>query len=113
MSTADAVLKCRDCEGPFTFTAEERSRLAAAGRSHPPSRCPDCRALRKARQEQTGGMRTPPGFRELRVSPMTTAICGACGKPASMPFAMRRDRVAYCSPCFEQRREAARNETGR
>jgi CxxC-x17-CxxC domain-containing protein len=113
MSAADVVLTCRDCAGPFAFTAEERDRLADVGRSHPPSRCPDCRALRKARQEEKGGVPVPPGFRELRVQPMTTTTCGACGAPAVVPFALRGGRVAYCSPCFEQRRAAARNEPRR
>jgi CxxC-x17-CxxC domain-containing protein len=113
MSSGDAVLLCRDCEHAFTFTAEERGRETDAGRSHPPSRCPDCRAERKARQEQTGGVRAAPGFRDRRVQPMTTTTCAACGKPAVVPFVVRADRVAYCSPCFEQRRESARSEKGK
>jgi CxxC-x17-CxxC domain-containing protein len=115
MAIGDVVLTCRDCDGPFNFTADERGRMAEAGRSHPPSRCPNCRAARKARQEQTGGVRAAPGFRERRVQPTTTSTttCAACGKPAVVPFVLRTDRVAYCSPCFEQRRESPRSETGR
>jgi CxxC-x17-CxxC domain-containing protein len=104
MSTADSVLICRDCEGPFTFSAEERGRFTSAGRSHPPSRCPKCRAERIARQEQTGGRRAAPGFRDRREQPTTSTTCGACGKSVVVPFILRSDRVAYCSPCFEQRR---------
>ena len=113
MTSGDAVLMCRDCERPFTFTTDERVRMAEAGRSHPPSRCPDCRALRKERQEQTGGVRAAPGFRERSVQPMTTTTCATCGKPAVVPFVVRADRAAYCSPCFEQRRESPRSETAR
>jgi len=105
MSAADAVLTCRDCALAFVFTAEERESQAHAGRQHPPSRCPDCRAERKARQDLNGGARAAPGFRDRREqATMTTTTCSACGKPAVLPFVIRGDRAAFCSPCFEQRR---------
>jgi CxxC-x17-CxxC domain-containing protein len=114
MSPADVMLTCRDCTVAFVFTAEERESQAHAGRTHPPSRCPECRAERKARQEQIGGVRVAPGFRDRREqAAMTTTTCSACGKPAVLPFVMRGDRAAFCSPCFEQRRASGENAARR
>lgn len=113
MSAADALLTCRDCGIDFVFTSEERENQAGAGRSHPPSRCPDCRVKRKARQDLLGGVRAAPGFRDRREQPMTTTTCRACGKPAVVPFVVRGDRAAYCSPCFEQRRATGESEAKR
>jgi len=113
MPPADVVLTCRDCALGFVFTSEERESQAHLGRSHPPSRCPDCRAERKARQDLMGGFRAAPGFRDRREQPMTTTTCSACGKPAVLPFIVRGDRVAYCSPCFEQRRAGGETKAER
>lgn len=106
MPSADAGFVCRDCQRSFTFSAEERSEYDSLGRTHPPSRCPECREERKTRQEQTGRPRPAPGFRERR-DVTYTAICSSCGKPAILPFAVRADRAAYCSTCFERRRASA------
>ena len=89
MSPADVVLTCRDCALGFIFTAEERESQAQVGRSHPPSRCPECRVARKARQDLMGGVRAAPGFRDRREQPMTTTTCSSCGKPAQVPFVVR------------------------
>jgi CxxC-x17-CxxC domain-containing protein len=103
---ADLRLTCRDCGLPFLFTSEERGVFASHGLSHPPSRCTPCRAQRKSRQEQVGGARPAPGFRDRRqqfTATTTTTTCGACGKPAVVPFSVRPDRVVYCRACFELR----------
>jgi len=110
MFTKDAMLSCRDCGESFTFSVDEQSEFASVGRLHPPSRCPVCRTARKARQAQLGGVRASPGFRERREQPQTKTTCAACGNPATVPFALRSDRVAYCSPCFEQRRASSQSE---
>jgi len=112
MASTDAVLTCRDCALAFIFTAEERASQAQVGRSHPPSRCPECRVARKARQDLMGGVRAAPGFRDRREQPMSTTTCRACGKPARVPFVVRGDRAAYCAPCYEQRRAFGENTAG-
>ena len=48
MSYADKTLTCRDCGQAFTFTAGEQDFYASRGFTNTPSRCPDCRAARKA-----------------------------------------------------------------
>ena len=106
MSFTDKTLTCRDCAQPFAFTADERQTFASHGHVHAPSRCPECRVERKTRQEQTGGSRPLPGFRDRREQTGTTTICGACGKSTVVPFVLPANRVAFCSACYEQRRTA-------
>ena len=48
--SADTTLNCRDCGQAFTFTSGEQDFYASRGFSEP-SRCPDCRAARKAQRD--------------------------------------------------------------
>jgi CxxC-x17-CxxC domain-containing protein len=48
MSFSDKTLACRDCGRPFEFTAGEQEFYASRGFTNEPSRCPECRAARKA-----------------------------------------------------------------
>jgi CxxC-x17-CxxC domain-containing protein len=111
--SADTTLTCRDCGQAFTFTSGEQEFYASRGFSEP-TRCPDCRAARKAERGgssygggsyssyssgggyDTGGSRG--GSRE-----MFSATCSSCGKEAQVPFEPRGDRPVYCSDCFQQR----------
>jgi len=43
----DKIMTCRDCGNTFTFTAGEQEFYAQKGFGEP-SRCPDCRAAKKA-----------------------------------------------------------------
>src|SRR5512135_2150764 len=51
---ADRVLQCRDCGNEFVFSAGEQEFYATRGFSEP-TRCPDCRAARKAASRDAGG----------------------------------------------------------
>ena len=51
--SADTTLTCRDCGQAFTFTSGEQDFYASRGFSEP-SRCPDCRAARKAQRDGGG-----------------------------------------------------------
>ena len=91
----DKTLTCNDCGQQFTFTASEQEFFAQKGFSEP-SRCPSCRAARKAAREggsSYGGARG--GERQ-----MYTAVCAQCGKQTEVPFQPRGDRPVYCSDCF-------------
>ena len=44
----DKTLTCRDCGASFIFTAGEQEFFASRGFTNEPSRCPECRAARKA-----------------------------------------------------------------
>jgi len=96
MSYADKTLTCRDCGADFVFTAGEQEFFAMKGLMNEPSRCPACRAQRRA--ERVG--RAP--------RQMTQVICSECGAPAEVPFVPRGDRPVYCSTCFDKARAAAR-----
>ena len=102
----DKTLTCRDCGTSFVFTQSEQDFYAQKGFTNEPSRCPDCRAARKAQRGDTGGYSTGGssrmgmgGRRE-----MFPAVCGECGKATQVPFKPRGDRPVYCSDCFAKRR---------
>jgi CxxC-x17-CxxC domain-containing protein len=112
---ADKSMTCRDCGKPFAFTAGEQEFFASRGFSEP-TRCPECRAARKASRDSggyssrgggyggdrdysgRGGSRSQGGERQ-----MYQAVCADCGKPTEVPFEPRQGRPVYCRDCFEQR----------
>lgn len=93
----DKTLTCSDCGREFTFTASEQEFFASKGFSSP-SRCPDCRAVRKAQRASSsygGGGGGYGGERQ-----MYPAVCAQCGKETEVPFQPRGDRPVYCSDCY-------------
>src|SRR6266542_989537 len=108
--SADTILTCRDCGQSFTFTSGEQDFYAARGYSEP-SRCPDCRAQRKAERGGGGGggggyssYSSGGGYSSSRAPrEMFSATCSSCGKQAQVPFQPSGDKPVYCSDCFQQR----------
>jgi CxxC-x17-CxxC domain-containing protein len=96
-SGSDQTLQCRDCGQEFVFTVGEQGFYASKGFTHPPTRCPDCRAARK-NQERSGSYGGQSSQRE-----MFTAICANCGREAQVPFQPRDDRPVYCNDCYQPR----------
>ena len=109
MSYADKVLTCRDCGQAFTFTAGEQEFHASKGFTNDPSRCQDCRAVRKSERGGSSGGYSSGGYggggggggygRQDRQ--MYSATCSTCGQEARVPFQPRGDKPVYCSECFE------------
>jgi CxxC-x17-CxxC domain-containing protein len=100
----DQTLRCRDCGQDFTFTAGEQEFYASRGLNNAPSRCPDCRAARKA-SNGGGGYRSGGGGGggyQRSERQMFDAVCANCGRATQVPFQPRGDRPVYCSDCFEQ-----------
>lgn len=104
MAFTDRELTCRDCGGPFVFTAGEQEFYASKGLQHDPVRCPSCRNQRKMQRPEdrddfqrfgvyvSYGGRTP---RQLHV-----ASCHQCARMTEVPFVPRGDRPVYCSECY-------------
>ena len=110
--SADITLTCRDCGQAFTFTSGEQDFYASRGFSEP-SRCPDCRAARKAQRDSGSSYDSygssssyGGGYGSSSRGPreMFSATCSSCGKEAQVPFQPSGDKPVYCSSCFEQRR---------
>jgi len=109
MSLTDQTLYCRDCNEEFTFTVGEQEFYASRGLTNQPTRCPSCRAARKAQSGDRsrsssrggggGGRSDGGGYREARQ--MYTATCASCGNEAQVPFQPREDRPVYCSNCYQ------------
>ena len=94
----DQTLRCRECGREFVFTAGEQEFYLSRGLMNTPSRCPECRAARKASMSGGGGGYS--GERPARQ--MYTATCSECGGEARVPFVPRGDKPVYCSDCFQQ-----------
>ena len=90
------MLTCVDCGRQFPFTAGEQEFYAMKGFTNKPSRCQDCRAVRKAGRSQNGG----GGGRQRE---MFQATCSQCGGVAEVPFQPRGDKPVYCRDCFSAR----------
>jgi CxxC-x17-CxxC domain-containing protein len=104
----DKTLTCSDCGQTFTFTASEQEFFTQKGFSDP-SRCPSCRAARKAARnsgESYGGGR---GGGERQMYP---AVCAQCGKATEVPFQPRGDRPVYCSDCYQAQRAGSSSYGG-
>ncbi|NJN68426.1 MAG: zinc-binding protein [Chloroflexaceae bacterium] len=109
MSFADVTLVCRDCGKEFVFTAGEQEFFSQKGFLHDPVRCPACRRARKqapdrGRQERRDhdNPTSPPPHQRGGFP----AVCSACGKPTTVPFAPRDDRPVYCDACFQAIRQS-------
>ena len=102
----DKTLTCRDCNQEFVFTQGEQEFFAQKGFTNEPSRCPECRATRKASRGDgysSGGYSSGGGYAR-REREMFPAVCATCGKDTQVPFQPRGDRPVYCSDCFSAQR---------
>jgi CxxC-x17-CxxC domain-containing protein len=108
VSYADKSLACRDCGQAFVFTEGEQEFFASRGFTNEPSRCPECRADRKATRGTGGGYSSgyssgsSGGYGRERE--MFSATCAGCGNEARVPFQPRGDKPVYCSDCFSKQR---------
>jgi CxxC-x17-CxxC domain-containing protein len=103
---------CTDCGEPFERSEAEV--VARRGTGMPvSSRCPGCRAARRAernarvlealrsgdlRQGQPYALGPSDGAQRLY-----SAVCSACQRPIRLPFKPRLDRPVYCRFCHEAR----------
>ena len=111
--SADLSLVCRDCGQAFTYTSGEQEFYASRGFSEP-SRCPDCRAARKAQRDGGGyGSYGSYGGSSRSGREMFSATCSSCGQEAQVPFQPSGEKPVYCSSCFEQHRPARAGGYGR
>lgn len=92
----DKVLVCKECGKEFVFTAGEQEFYAQRGFTNEPQRCKECRDARK---------QAAKGPREY-----FDAVCSKCGKACKVPFKPSADRPVYCSECFAEMKEEARQQ---
>ena len=95
----DKTIVCVDCGNEFVFTTGEQEFYAQKGFTNEPTRCPSCRAARKA-------SRGAGGFADRGDRQMYPAVCAQCGKETEVPFQPRGDKPVYCSDCFKSQRPA-------
>src|SRR6266849_1955925 len=111
MSLSDQTLYCRDCNQEFVFTIGEQEFYASHNLTNAPTRCPSCRAARKA---PSGGGYSSRGGGAREPRQMYTVICSNCGNEAQVPFQPRSDKPVYCSDCYQpQKSGRGGSSTGR
>ncbi|HAW11055.1 MAG TPA: hypothetical protein DCX12_08350 [Chloroflexi bacterium] len=96
----DQTLRCRECGVDFIWTEGEQQFFSSKGLTNPPSRCPSCRAARKAAGMGGGGYGGGGGGRSGGPRQMYEVTCAGCGGIARVPFQPRGDKPVYCSDCF-------------
>ncbi len=98
----DQTLRCRECGVDFIWTEGEQEFFAAKGLTNPPSRCPSCRAARKAAgmSGSGGGGGYSGGGRSSGPRQTYEVTCASCGGIARVPFSRGGDKPVYCSDCF-------------
>ena len=101
MAMQDQTLQCRDCGKDFTWTASEQEFYQQKGFTNAPVRCPDCRALKKARmgdRDNRGGGMGGGSRQSFEIT------CAECGKTDTVPFQPRGDRPVLCKDCFRKQK---------
>lgn len=91
-NSQDQTLTCVDCGKQFVWTAGEQDFYKQKGFNNPPSRCPDCRAKRKAERMSSRSM--------------TKIVCSQCGKEDEVPFVPRKGTGVLCRECFQKQRQS-------
>jgi CxxC-x17-CxxC domain-containing protein len=102
----DKSLICFDCGTAYTFTVEEQQAFHAKGHTHPPKRCPACRAARAAKRPERYSTEKDklPTFVSSATRQMYSITCSECGKETQVPFEPRAGRPVYCSDCYHKSR---------
>ncbi len=90
MNYQDQTLTCRDCTKPFVFTARDQEFFAEKGFTNAPTRCKECRNLRK----KPGAAGDPAAKILYKIS------CKKCGKVSEMATQPRKPGDVMCSECF-------------
>jgi CxxC-x17-CxxC domain-containing protein len=102
----DKTLNCRDCGSEFVFTASEQEFYQSKGFQNEPSRCPKCRAAKKAQMRAGGnGHHGGGGGFGGGQRQMFEITCSECGKTDTVPFQPKGDRPVLCRDCFQKRRQ--------
>ena len=125
----DETLVCRDCGQEFVFSASEQAFFAEKGFMNKPSRCPKCRAARRA---QNGNGSSAPrqmydvvcanchrrrtavraGSRKLRLqlgySADSPELSPRAGRAVGHGEGAKGKRGCACEPCRVRRREYQR-----
>jgi CxxC-x17-CxxC domain-containing protein len=97
----DKNMVCFDCGAAYIFSVDEQKAFQAKGHTHPPKRCPSCRAVRAARRPaQPASEPQLPSFSAPKQ--LFNVTCSSCGKETQVPFEPRAGRPVYCSDCYHK-----------
>ncbi len=95
MAFEEKTLRCRDCGLEFVFTAGEQEFYSSHGLQNDPSRCQQCRVVRR-RNRNTDAARP----REMH-----TVTCAECSAETQVPFEPTEGRPVYCRECYAKQKK--------
>ncbi len=84
---------CRDCKNEWTFSVLEQALYHEKGYQNDPSRCKECRDVRKERKAPRASHNQ--GY---------SGSCDDCGVDTQVPFRPSPGRPIYCFDCYRKRR---------
>lgn len=90
----DKYIRCRDCDASFLFSIEEQNYFKNRKLEHTPSRCHNCRVLRKAQSSKD------------KENSVSAIICISCKSLTYVPFKPKGHSPIYCRICMHKKRRA-------
>jgi CxxC-x17-CxxC domain-containing protein len=107
MTIKDITIVCKDCGRKFMFRSDEQSFYEEKGYAEP-TRCKDCRTVRKNSISQTGTRFPKDGAPRTDGRTMNKemfpATCASCGNQTQVPFKPTNGKPVYCSNCYSKNR---------
>ena len=107
----DVVLECKDCGRSFTFTKGEQEFYAMKGLSQP-TRCPDCRRLRKQQKQSMQSDRSYYSDPQPRRKEVFDVVCESCGRQTTVPFKPTGRKPVLCRDCYNKQNGIPTNNGG-
>lgn len=96
MAFEEKEIRCRDCGKEFAFTIGEQEFYQSHGLQNDPTRCPQCRAVRRRSR----------GTDIAMPRQMHSVICADCGVETQVPFEPTEGRPVYCRDCYAKQKRA-------
>ena len=96
--TDDKYIRCKDCDGSFLFSIEEQKYFETHNLKHSPTRCHNCRVLRKA-QSKLDKMNGAD-----KRNTVSAIVCISCKSLTYVPFKPKGHSPIYCRYCMHKRK---------
>ncbi|MCA9815427.1 MAG: zinc-ribbon domain containing protein [Candidatus Obscuribacterales bacterium] len=90
--TTDKYIRCKDCDASFLFSKEEQNFFCDKKLEYTPSRCHNCRVLRRA------------SSRFSKRSSVSAVVCISCKSLTYVPFKPKGHSPVYCRYCMHKKR---------
>lgn len=87
----DKYIRCKDCDASFLFSIEEQSFFKNKNLHYAPSRCHNCRVLKRTQSKFT------------RKKTISAVVCISCATLTYVPFKPKGHSPVYCRYCMHKK----------